>query len=273
MSNQLHQEYVSLGLGCGAALSRRSSSKTRGHSWLLSTVVSVLLVLLLQPACLAQLSGATEVDVGVSGIAGSFSYNNIPTPPQYSVTGAGLFSNVDVCGFANITASSNVELEAQVLSVSGTDTGSLAGLMMRESYNFGGVEATMAVAESGVVQFHYRPTIGYSDTQVTGPTVSLPVFLRLVKSGSTITGYYSTDDESWNSVGSVTATLPNIFYAGLASTSNSSSALSTAVFDHVTLMTSVPQNKLESSALVARRCRRHIFEWLSQRLGRSVRQW
>ena len=83
---------------------------------------------------------------------------------------------------------------------------------------------------------------GGSQTTVTGPASSFPLYLKLAKAGNTITGYYSSNGENWTSLGSYTATpvMPNLFYVGMVSSSTNTST-NTSVFKYLTYSTSVPQ--------------------------------
>ena len=82
--------------------------------------------------------------------------------------------------------------------------------------------AAIGVQVDGTVYFAYRPRTGNSVTTVAGPVVTLPLYVRLVRSGDTITGYYSqTDPQTFTSLGSVTETniMPSLYYVGFCAVS------------------------------------------------------
>lgn len=115
--------------------------------------------------------------------------------------------------------------------------------MIREaagSYNC--AMASIYVTKAGVIYFNSRNRTGDSSTLVTGPSVSLPIYLRLTREGNTLKGLYSTDNETWTSLGSYTQTdaMPKKFFAGFNSFSTDSS-LNSAAFTFVSFLTSVPQ--------------------------------
>jgi hypothetical protein len=67
-------------------------------------------------------------------------------------------------------------------------------------------------------------------------TAAYPSWLRLVRGGTTYTGYYSTDGVTWTTVG--TATLPSAAAAqdaGVFTTSHSNGIVGEVDFDHLTL--------------------------------------
>ena len=73
------------------------------------------------------------------------------------------------------------------------------------------------------------------------PTASNPVWLKLVKNGSTYTGYYSLNGSAWTLVGSTSVTFSNATcLAGLWVSSHVAGVLSTASFDSVSLSPSLP---------------------------------
>jgi beta-xylosidase len=74
--------------------------------------------------------------------------------------------------------------------------------------------------------------------------VALPVWLKLVRSGNTFSGYLSTDGSTWTQVGTnQTVTMAANVYIGLAVNSATNSALATATFDNVSI-SSTPANSL-----------------------------
>jgi len=64
-----------------------------------------------------------------------------------------------------------------------------------------------------------------------------PAWVRLVRSGSVITTYWSTNGTTWTLVGSETISMASTVYVGLAATSHNASSATTAVFDNVSVTT------------------------------------
>jgi hypothetical protein len=184
-----------------------------------------------------------EADIGYVPTAGSFTFNGAATPPTYTTSGSGTGIGNDKLGFARTTATGNTEIRGRITSQSSTVTNAFTGLMMRESditQSCG--MAAIGVQVDGTVYFAYRPRTGNSVTTVAGPVVTLPLYVRLVRSGDTITGYYSqTDPQTFTSLGSVTETniMPSLYYVGFCAYSTNST-LNTVVYDYVTYMTALP---------------------------------
>lgn len=204
-------------------------------------VIAFLALLLNSAPCLAQTY--TVADVGYVSPAGTFSVNTGVTPPTYTAAGGGTGYDYKL-SFARTIVSGNVEMRARIVSQSETATGAFAGLMLRESdIGQACAMATIGVTKSGTVYFAYRPQNNNSVTTVTGPALTMPCFVRLIKNGDTVSGYYSqTDSQNMTLLGSVTQTsfMPNLFYEGFVTYSTTAN-LNTCVFDYVTLSTSFPQ--------------------------------
>jgi ABC-type transport system involved in multi-copper enzyme maturation permease subunit len=103
--------------------------------------------------------------------------------------------------------------------VPGLAAWSKAGIIIKQSLHQGSAYAAMMVTGSNGVRMQYNYT---GDTPGMPGTVSAasPRWLRLTRSGDTITGYDSADGSHWTQVGTVTLTgLPSTVQVGLFATS------------------------------------------------------
>jgi ABC-type transport system involved in multi-copper enzyme maturation permease subunit len=103
--------------------------------------------------------------------------------------------------------------------VSGLAAWSKAGIIIKQSLHQGSAYAAMMVTGSSGVRMQYNYT---GDTAGLPGNVSAasPRWLRLTRSGDTITGYDSADGTHWTQVGTVTLTgLPSTVQVGLFATS------------------------------------------------------
>ena len=176
-----------------------------------------------------------DQDVGTTGLAGSSSYAN----GVFTVTGAGagITGTADAMHFVYQPLSDNGTMVARVVTTSGSNI--QAGVMIRETLNPG---ATMAFSawtpSSSYIYFASRTTTGGSDGATSSNTEHLPYWIEVVRSGNTFSGYMSPDGVNWVQMGSsVTISMAQNAYIGLAVSSQSKTALATATFDNVSITT------------------------------------
>jgi hypothetical protein len=118
---------------------------------------------------------------------------------------------------ANITGGHGARVGSALAN--GLAPWSKAGIIIKQSLHQGSAYAAMMVTGSNGVRMQYDYT---GDTAGLPGNVSAadPRWLRLTRSGGTITGYDSTDGTHWTPVGAVTLTgLPATVQAGLFATS------------------------------------------------------
>lgn len=142
--------------------------------------------------------------------------------------------------------------------VSGVVPWAKAGIMIKENTRQGSAYAAMMVTGSHGVRMQYNFTQDIAGTPG-GVSVQSPRWLRLTRSGDTLTGYESTDGTQWTRGGTAhLAGLPAIVQAGLFVTSpgdltvnEESSRLSqaTATFDHVSLPGNVDAGAWTSTSI------------------------
>ena len=114
-------------------------------------------------------------------------------------------------------------------------TGSLAGIMMRDSVSDTSPFAYIAIKAGSGAQFIYRSVSGGNVTVIQGgASLTAPVYLRLSKSGTVYSAYTSPSgiDGSWTLVGSADLGFGLLNVSpGLAVTSTNNGSLATATFD------------------------------------------
>jgi hypothetical protein len=75
---------------------------------------------------------------------------------------------------------------------------------------------------------------GAETTYIGGINLPTPVWLKLIRSDTVVSGYVSPDGVAWSLVGTATASLSNITtQVGPVVTNQDPAALNTATFDHV----------------------------------------
>ncbi|MEY4939371.1 MAG: hypothetical protein RIQ93_1106 [Verrucomicrobiota bacterium] len=151
-------------------------------------------------------------------------------------SGADIWDNADEFRFRYQNWTGDGEITARVTGVSNTDRWAKAAVMWRESLSAGSRHALMCVAAVNGTAFQWRSTTNGGSSSVSGAGKNTPRWVRLIRSGSTITAYESANGTSWAQVGApLTLTMNATIYVGLAVTSHNDGALCTATFDNVTV--------------------------------------
>ncbi len=179
-----------------------------------------------------------DADVGAVGTPGSASF----TDPTFSVAGAGadVWGTADAFNFAYQPLDGDGTIVARVASVQNTATWAKAGVMIRSSLSAGSAHAFMLVSAGKGVAFQRRPSDGATSASTTGSLSTPPRWVKLTRSGNTITAFESSNGSTWTQVGSDTFTMPSSVLVGLAVSSHVTGVTSTATFDGVSVSSSTP---------------------------------
>ncbi|MFN7949399.1 MAG: PQQ-dependent sugar dehydrogenase [Blastocatellia bacterium] len=187
-------------------------------------------------------------EIGNVGLAGSANYSNGTFTLRGS--GADIAGTVDGFYYVYQPLDGDGEIIARVVSVQNTATGAKAGVMIRESTSANAAHALISLSPVEGLAFEWRGATGFGTALTSGGSVAAPHWLRLVRSGSTLTGYRSSDGNTWTQVASATVALPAGTRFGLAVTSANNSAVCTAVFDNVRV-NKIAANKPPTVSLTA----------------------
>lgn len=107
---------------------------------------------------------------------------------------------------------SNATVTVRVTHQDNTDSWAKSGLMVRNDIAKAGQSpgyVIMAITPGNGVDFGWDDNGGgYIDNETTAGQSQYPIWLRLVKNGSTFTGYYSYDGNTWNEAG--TTSIPDV---------------------------------------------------------------
>jgi hypothetical protein len=104
--------------------------------------------------------------------------------------------------------------------------------MLRESLAPNSAHVVLSIRPNGWIEFMTRSSTGAETSYRTGYASGTPVFLGFVRSGSTVTGYVSSDGSSWNAVGSTSFNVGSVVLAGMVVCAVNTSTLNTATFDN-----------------------------------------
>ena len=121
-------------------------------------------------------------------------------------------------------------------SVQNTSSYAKASVMFRESTLANSAHVSMQVNPDGSVDLTYRTAAGSSSADAGWTGTGMPKWLKLVRSGTSFSGYYSPNGTSWTQLGTpVTIPLSNDMLAGMAVSAVNNSALNTSTIDNVSL--------------------------------------
>jgi hypothetical protein len=179
----------------------------------------------------------TDGDIGSTGLAGSAGYAN----GVFTVQGAGaqIYGTADAFHFVYQLLSGDGTIVARLVSLRGGVGYVSAGVMIRNTLDAGSVDVKTADwANYGGIYFDVRTAVGGSTTEPGYVSATLPYWVKVTRSGSTLSSYASTDGVNWTQLGtSQTITMAQNVYVGLAVNSGSTTALATATFDNVSIST------------------------------------
>jgi hypothetical protein len=195
-------------------------------------------------------------DIGGVGFPGSATFDNTGA---YTVNASGsdIWDVADSFNFVYKPLSGDGEIVARVVSIENPDFWTKAGVMIRGDTSAGAPDAFML--ETGPTFNHNEPIFqwrtdannGTSDSDnhftPTTPYVPQPMWVRLVRNGSTFYGYYAVDVNNgqdhgaWQDLGGPqTVNMGTNALVGLALTAHNNGTTANAVFDHVTVTQYAP---------------------------------
>jgi regulation of enolase protein 1 (concanavalin A-like superfamily) len=175
--------------------------------------------------------GLTDQDVGAVGLAGSASVSG----STYTVKGAGadVWGTADAFNFASQALGGDGQVVARLTAVQNTNAYAKAGVMIRDGSAAGAASVMLDVKPGGGTELLVRAATGAATSYAAGGSGTAPIWLKLVRAGSTFTGYSSSDGATWASIGSATVSMPAAVKAGLAVCSHNTAQLNASTFDNV----------------------------------------
>ena len=183
-------------------------------------------------------SGWSNADIGATGAAGTSSYAN----NTFTVTGAGadVWGTSDALQYAYTTMSGDGTVIARVATEQNVSNWTKAGVMIRGSLSPSSAQAFMLVSPGKGTAFQRRLTDNGSSVSTAGTFAAAPRWVKLSRSGNTITASESADGNTWNTVASDTFSMPSTVYVGLGVSSHVAGTTATATFDAVSVGGSAP---------------------------------
>lgn len=172
----------------------------------------------------------TSADLNSPSTQGASSYNQLTG--TWILTGSGNSdSGADQGQISWQSWTADGSLTAELTAL---DSG-IAGIQLRSSSAADAALAAISYTD-GAISFLWRSADGGTAQSLSTPASSLPVYLKLLRQGSMIAGYYSYDNVSWTLLGTASISLSQKTKAGPYIASESSK-LAVAQFKNVSLST------------------------------------
>jgi hypothetical protein len=184
----------------------------------------------------------TCADIDGALPAGSQSFDPNTGTWTISAGGADITGTSDQFRYLWQTLSGDGSVSARVASQSNASSNAKAGVMLRASTDPGAPYYAALVTPGSGLKVQVRSAQGGATTKIANPAGTVPVFLKVTRSGSTFTAYTSPDGVTWTLIpgSTTTLTLGTSLLAGLAATSHNTGALSTVTMDTVAVAASPP---------------------------------
>jgi regulation of enolase protein 1 (concanavalin A-like superfamily) len=212
-----------------------------------------------QTTAAASNTVSVTISDGVRGSSGSFTWNTTaptstgltggdigaPSLPGTDAVAAGVYTissngsgfggTQDQFHYVSETFTGNGTITARVTSQTNTSPAAQAGVMFRETAAVGARFVSMVLTPYNGFEFQGRDATGNGTGLATANFYPAPNnWVRVVRSGSTFSGYVSNNGTTWTLVGVDTNPMATVVQIGLAVSSVSASP-STATFDNVTI--------------------------------------
>lgn len=177
-------------------------------------------------------------DIGAVGIAGSAN----ESAGSFTVSGSGtgsILTTSDQFRYVYQTMSGDGSITAKIVSQSGAVTGSLAGVMIRETVNTNAKFAATVHrgASSNNMRGIRRTSTGGNPSSTTSTSRTPPsCWVQIVRTGSSFVMKASADGTTWTTINTSTITMATDVTVGLIVTSGSNTVLDTDVFSNVTVV-------------------------------------
>jgi hypothetical protein len=180
-------------------------------------------------------AGWSSADIGPTGTAGRATLTN----GVFDVSGGGadVWGSADAFHYAYRSLDGDGTIVARVSGIQLVNNWTKAGVMIRNSLSPSAAQAFMLVAASPAkgVPFQRRTADGGITTSTSGSQSTAPRWVKLVRSGVTITAFESPDGTAWTRIGSDTFAMGRTVLVGLAVSSHVTGTAATATFDNVSV--------------------------------------
>jgi outer membrane protein assembly factor BamB len=175
-------------------------------------------------------------DVGNPALGGSQSLNT--TTNTWTIQGAGgdIYNAADQFHFVWQSLAADGSVSAHVLTQTNTSAWAKAGVMLRLSSDPGAPYYAVFITPGNGVTVQVRATQGGTTNKVATATGTVPIYLKITRTGSSFGAFTSGDGATWTLIPNSTVTVASLtgsLLEGLAVTSHNAGALCTVQIDTV----------------------------------------
>ena len=155
-----------------------------------------------------------EADVGTLARAG---HAVQPRDGAFALTAGGrdIWEKQDSFHFLYRTLKGDGQITAHIASLTPTSNWAKAGVMIRESLAPDAPHAMMAITPGQGAAFQYRPQTGGESQHTSGPNITAPFWVRIIRHGDEVAGLVSSDGREWTEVGRTVLTTEGRAMVGL----------------------------------------------------------
>ena len=191
--------------------------------------------------------GLSSADIGEPTARGRATHEK----GTFRVSGAGtdIWNSQDQFHYVYRPVTGDMDVRVRVAGIQHVHAESKAGVMIRESLDPDSRHAMALVSAGKGARFQRRVNAGADSKQTGGGSKGAPAWVRLVRAGTTIEAFRSSDGESWSSIGSDVIPMAETVYVGLAVTSRLTGTLADGVFDNLSIATLDQPNQSPSVAI------------------------
>lgn len=155
-----------------------------------------------------------------------------------SAAAGDIFDAADSFFYAHQSAAGAMTLTTRVTAWDAAGAGSAkAGLMVRGSMSADAPHFTAHLTgPNNIVKLKWRDAAGQTTSSADGAAVSLPVWLKVIKTGRAFAGFYSADGRAWTQIAAPVTLggFPESYRYGMAATSNDPGQTVTVTFADTT---------------------------------------
>ena len=173
----------------------------------------------------------TAQAIGNPAIAGSATYSS----GRFVITAAGedIWGSSDQFHFVYQRVSGDVDVRARIDSITVASAWSKAGVMIRATLSADSPHAFVLASAGKGAAFQRRKTAGGLTEHTSGGLLAPPQWVRLIRVGGDVYSFSSMDGSAWTFIGTDTVPLGTAVYVGLAVTSHTAFATTTAAATQV----------------------------------------